>query len=92
MVEDRKAWKSTEDNPYYSIYGVENLPNGFQHPDKNVISLEDCAEYRAKWQNCLQQIDGPQNQRKKLLHNCNEFFSNYKLCIIAYKAVRNIAP
>lgn len=89
MVEDRKAWKSTEESPYNSIYGAEKLPKGFQHPDQNVILLEDCAEYRSTWQNCLKEIDGPDNERKKLLHYCNEYFSNYKMCIIKYKAVRD---
>ena len=86
MTEDRKAWKSTEDNPYYSVYGAEKVPF-LQRPEKNVILLDDCAERRDKWQHCLKKIEGPENEKSSNLHLCNELWGRYKFCIEMYKAV-----
>lgn len=85
MAEDRKAWKSTEDNPYYSVYGAEKVPF-LQRPEKNVILLDDCAERRDKWQHCLKKIEGPGNENSSNLHLCNELWGRYKFCIEMYKA------
>ena len=90
MADKRKAWKSTEDNPYYSVYGAEKLPRGLRLPENNVVLLEDCAERRAEWQSCLKKIEGPENEMKTKFHNCNEYMSRYKFCIASYKTVSSL--
>ena len=86
-MSERRAWKSSEENPYFSLYGAERLPEGLQFPEKNVVTLDDCAEHRDKWQECVKTIEGPENALKTKLHNCNDYLSDYKFCMVTYKAV-----
>lgn len=91
MADERKFWKSTDDNPYYKIYGAEKLPSGLLLPERNIIELEDCARHRSKWQNCLKTLKEPSDNVMGRPHMCNDYFSKYKFCITMYKVVSSMS-
>ena len=86
-MSERRPWKSTEDNPYYSFYGQEHLPEGFRFAEQNIVTLDDCAKHRDTWQECVKTIEVPENANKTKLHNCNDYFSKYQFCMVTYRAV-----
>ena len=86
-MSERRAWKSTKENPYYSVYGAEHLPESMRFPENNILTLDDCAKHRDKWQECVKTIEGPENFYKPKIHNCNDYLSKYKFCMTTFRAV-----
>ena len=88
MSEDsaRKAWKSTEQNPYRRIYCKDEKLNSLIPQERNIATLEDCAKYRTEWHECLKSIEG-ENCKEEKIHKCNDILAKYKVCVHFYKQV-----